>query len=130
MRGIAHSGRPGTLPELVALIPTRGLGRAFSEFLDEFYRIPSPEAVELPPTEADPKTRAFLAGLADALCEIMGWTAPAWVAEEVVSPPVIWEVHHGALPDTPRVHAAIQKLAHPTFRRHGILVRPSVLSRV
>ena len=129
MRGFAHNGRPGTIPELLTHGATVGFRRAFVEFLDEFYRCPSPAALEDPPDDVGPEMVAFLAAMAEALAESMGWAVPRWTRLAVVSPPVVWEVFTGALPDAPRIREILTKQAHPTFRRHGILVRGSVLAR-
>ena len=129
MRGFAHSGRPGTIPELLTHGATVGFSRAFAEFLDEFYDHPDPRALEVPPDDVGPEMVAFLAAMAEALAESMGWAVPRWTRLAVVSPPVVWEVFTGALPDAPRIREILTKQAHPTFRRHGILVRGSVLAR-
>ena len=129
MRGFAHTGRPGTIPELLTHGATVGFRRAFAEFLDEFYREPSPDALSSPPDGVSPEMVAFLAAAAEALASSMGYPTPVWTVGAVISPPVVWEVYTGSLPDAPRVRETLVKLAHPTFRRHGILVRPGVLAR-
>ena len=129
MRGLSHSGRPGTIPEMLTHGATVGFRRAFAEFLDEFYRNPAPEALSLPPDDVSPEMTAFLAGMVEALAESLNYPVPMWARLAMVSPPVPWEVYTGSIPDSPLVRDAISKSAHPTFRRHGILVRGSVLAR-
>ena len=131
-RGLAFSGRPGDLQELFTHAKKVGFDRAFSEFLDEFYVAPVQAALDVPaPADQPAETRAFLAAACEELAREWGFKIPDWVHAEVLPSPIVWEIHRGILPaeSAAKVAAIVGKLTPPTFRRHGILVRASVLTR-
>lgn len=131
-RGLNYAGRPGDLPELFLHEQHVGFCRAFGEFLDEFYVEPCQEALSTPPPAGtSPEMRAFLAGTVEALAEAWELERPLWAAQEVLPQPIVWEVLRGAFPpeDEPRLRPIIEKQTPEAFRRHGILVRASVLNR-
>ena len=132
-RGLAHSGRPGDFQELMTRARVAGFSNAFGEFLDEFYQDPRQEALDVPPpTEVRLELEAFLAGTAEALAAAWDLVAPTWAAEGPVLPrEVIWEIYQGSFPkeDEERVRPIVERQTPEAYRRHGILVRASVLNR-
>lgn len=131
-RGLAFAGRPGDLQELFTHAEKVGFDRAFSEFLDEFYVAPVQSALDVPvPPTQGPEVRAFLAATVEELAQEWGFKVPEWVRGEVLPSPIVWEIHRGVLPpeSAAKVSAIVGRSTPPTFRKHGILVRASVLTR-
>ena len=132
-RGLAHSGRPGDFQELMTRARVVGFSNAFGEFLDEFYRDPCQQALDIPPPpEISLELEAFLAGTAEALAATWGLAPPTWAVGGPVLPrEVIWEIRQGSFPreDEERVRPIIERQTPEAYRRHGILVRASVLNR-
>lgn len=132
-RGLVHSGRPGDFQELMTLARVVGFSNAFGGFLDEFYRDPCQGALDVPPpSEVSLELEAFLAGTAEALAATWNLAPPAWAVGGPVLPrEVIWEIYRGRFlkEDEERVRPIIERQTPEAYRRHGILVRASVLNR-
>ena len=137
MRGFAHSGRPGTIPELLTHGATVGFSRAFAEFLDEFYVCPAQSALDPePPAGVDPEFRAFLAAVVESLALDWGFNTPAWATapDTCLGTPICWEIWRAPSTYHPDDRERIQKIVEretPTiFKQHGIHVRANILKRV
>lgn len=131
-RGMAVTGRPGDLGELWARAAHVGFGRAFTEFLDEFYSSPSEVALATPPPEGvAAEYRAFLAAAAETLALDFGLPAPSWAFDEILPQTICWEEFRKAIPaeSVEEMRPIITRQTPTVFRQHGISVRANILKR-
>ena len=132
-RGLQVSGRPADLPELWARAAFVGFGRAFTEYLDEFYAIPAQSALDIPPPEGiQAEYRAFLAATVETLALDYRLRVPDWALTEILPEAICWEAFRKAIPEAAldEMKDAITQQTPTVFRQHGIHVRANVLRRV
>ncbi len=96
----------------------------FRNFLDEFYRRPSVDALREKPAGTDRNRNAYLAATTDFLCNKYGLKKPAWLGDEglVAEPPYFssdnWKMRVFLLADSPQ-----------EFRQRDIFVSRDALAR-
>lgn len=132
-RGLQASGRPGDIPELWDRAAFVGFGRAFTDYLDEFYAIPAQAALDIPPPEGtQAEYRAFLAATVETLALDHGFRVPDWALTEILPEAICWEAFRKIIPSQTltEMKDAIAHHAPTVFRQHGIHVRANVLRRV
>lgn len=136
-RGLSYSGRPGNMLELFKSWRQRGFATSFSEFLDEFKQSPDPAALQEEPPHGIPQEyRAFLAATCEMLAVSAGFPVPEWCnrPNAVLPEPVCWDLFRSSTlchPDDRETYSAKVAMDTPApFKRRGILVRASVLSRI
>lgn len=119
--GYARSGRPANYVELATMVTATGdFERAWSEFLQEFYRYKSVSFLELPVPRAIPlERRAFLAAAAEFLCLEFDLAVPSWTQEPEYFLEAPWDPDALWFPGVPEEDR--RRVADPIFLRHNVL---------
>ncbi len=116
---------PKTLKDVSLFIQSgEGLQNTLGNFLDQFKRLPTPQAFAEIPVNLGKEMNTYLAAVADYLAEEIGTEAPSWSKNSLlVFDPPLYPTKN------PDYQALLLYECPIAFRKRGIIVSKNALSR-